>query len=43
MKLSEEVNSRIVKQMEIDKEADKELVAIIIIITAGVILLLIFG
>ena len=42
MKLSEEVNSRIVKQMEIDKEADKELVAIIII-TAGVILLLIFG
>lgn len=43
MKLSEEVNSRIVKQMEIDKEADKELVVGIIIITAGVILLLIFG
>lgn len=43
MKLSEEVNSRIVKQMEIDKEADKELVVGIIIITTGVILLLIFG
>ena len=43
MKLAEEVNSRIEKQMEIDKEADKKMLAGIGIIIAGVILLLIFG